>query len=91
MNTRVIVLTIIIILLLFVSGAIASAYSGQISDGIVYQAETGLTSGNGYHLTPLTWQVEGAVGGGSYILDVLVAPELNGNGCCCSYLPCVRR
>jgi hypothetical protein len=90
MNTRMIVLTIIIILLLFVSGAIASAHTGQMGADIPYRVEISLASGNGYHLTPLTWRVEGAVSGGSYLLAVS-APELNGSGCCCSYLPCISK
>jgi hypothetical protein len=44
---------------------------------------------HGYQLTHLTWQVSGEVSGGGYSLQSPSSPTLRGNGCCCTYLPCV--
>lgn len=48
-------------------------------------------SGGRYHLTGATWRVSGTVGGGGYHLQGPASPALTGNGCCCTYLPCVLR
>jgi hypothetical protein len=42
-------------------------------------------------LQPLapTWNVQGVSSGGDYRLENLNAPLLTGNGCCCTYLPCI--
>ena len=36
-------------------------------------------------------QVEGSTSGGGYRLLGPASPTLRGNGCCCTYLPCVLR
>ena len=48
-----------------------------------------MASGGGYRLTVLAWQVEGSASGGGYRLLGPASPTLRGNGCCCTYLPCV--
>jgi hypothetical protein len=48
-------------------------------------------TGGSYHLTRLNWQVTGISSAGGYHLQGLHAPALTGNGCCCTYLPCVKR
>ena len=37
------------------------------------------------------WQDGLASTGGRYRLRALAQPVLQGNGCCCTYLPCARR
>jgi hypothetical protein len=48
-------------------------------------------SGGEYLLESSGWQISGASAGGGYLLERPAAPRLNGNGCCCTYLPCVMR
>ena len=48
------------------------------------------SSGGGYHLTALTWQVTGESRAGGYVLRSPQSPSLE-SGCCCIYLPCVRK
>ena len=48
------------------------------------------SSGGGYHLTALTWQATGESSGGGYTLRSPEAPSLE-SGCCCIYLPCIRK
>jgi hypothetical protein len=46
-------------------------------------------SGSGhYHLTRVTGQISS---GGSYYLTGPASPDLTGDGCCCTYLPCIVR
>jgi hypothetical protein len=47
--------------------------------------------GGGYRLTGLAWQFSGIASGGKYRLLGPAAPALRGNGCCCTYLPCIVR
>lgn len=56
-----------------------------------YQVETGTISGGGYQLTNLGSQAGHVSAGGAYRLLGSAAPELQGSGCCCIYLPCVLR
>jgi len=56
-----------------------------------YTVEEGTASGGGYHLASLAWRVEGSPSGGGYRLRGPAAPALRGNGCCCTWLPCVLR
>mgnify|MGYP001824169923 CR=1 FL=1 len=56
---------------------------------------TGAASGGKYRLAGLienqspehAWQVGGGASGGSYNLVSATSTELEGNGCCCTYLP----
>ena len=50
-----------------------------------------ILSGGAYHLESSGWRISGASAGGGYRLDEPTAPSLRGNGCCCTYLPCVMR
>jgi hypothetical protein len=45
-------------------------------------------SGGRYHLTSAAWQVSS---GGGYYLVGPASPGIRGDGCCCTYLPCVFR
>ena len=67
---------------------IALAQGGGHGPTTLYTVEPGAASGGLYHLTGLTWQVDGTVGGGGYRLSP-TAPRLRGSGCCCTYLPCI--
>ncbi len=89
MKIRIAVLVTIVALLLL--GAIALAQSGGGSDPpTLYTVEQGAASGGIYHLASLTWHVDGMAGGTGYLLRP-AGPALRGNGCCCTYLPCVTR
>lgn len=56
-----------------------------------YTVEQGTSSGAGYRLTSLAWQVEGTASGSGYRLLGPAAPTSSENGCCCTYIPCVLR
>ena len=92
---RTVVLTAMVILLLLSgidlqTGSSAVTQSSGRDPLAWYTVEQVTTSGGGYHLTNLVWHVNGAACGGSYCLNS-ANPGLRGNGCCCSYLPCVLR
>jgi hypothetical protein len=95
MKTRIIILLAIVALLLI--GCVALAQSSGPPSG--YVVIPGTASGGHYRLTSLSWQVSGASSGGGYrLLPALsgaeggpASPTLRGNGCCCTYLPCVLR
>lgn len=44
-----------------------------------------------YHLENLRWQFDGTAHGGLYQLLSPQQPTLRGNGCCCTFLPCLQR
>ncbi|MFQ6101351.1 MAG: hypothetical protein ACE5OS_08975 [Anaerolineae bacterium] len=71
--------------------AVALAQPGGPDPAPWYVVEKGAASGGHYHLTSLAWQVEGAAGGEGYRLLSPASPTLRGNGCCCTYLPCLLR
>lgn len=50
-----------------------------------------ISSGGAYRLASLSWQVGGVAGSESYQLSGQRTPTLRGNGCCCTYLPCVAQ
>ena len=52
---------------------------------------TWTAAGGGYQLTTVTWTAPVIAQGGSYTLLSPDTPTLTGNGCCCAYLPCLRR
>jgi hypothetical protein len=90
MKIRTAILTFIVVLLLL--GTIVPAQSRECDPPAWhYTIEQGAASGAGYRLTGLTWRVEGTANGGGYRLLGPASPTLRGNGCCCTYLPCVLR
>ncbi len=89
MKARVIVLAALIILLL--AGSAALAQPEKQAQPTWYMVERGITSGGGYHLLGLAWQVNGAASGGKYHLLNPLSPAGSENGCCCTFLPCVLR
>jgi hypothetical protein len=89
MKTRTAIPAVIVALLLL--GSVAAAQSGGHDPPAWYTVERGMASGGGYRLTGLSWRVEGIASGGGYHLLGPASPTLRGNGCCCTYLPCVLR
>ncbi|MDH7484853.1 MAG: hypothetical protein QHJ81_01095 [Anaerolineae bacterium] len=81
-------LTLLVLLLLV--GAVL-AQPGGPGPAVWYTVEEGMASGGGYRLTGLAWQFSGIASGGKYRLLGPAAPALRGNGCCCTYLPCIVR
>jgi len=81
---------LLVIALLAVGGA-ALAQTGGPDPGQAMSVQAGTSTGGGYHLTSLAWQVSGAAVGGDYTLAIPYAPALRGSGCCCTYLPCILR
>jgi len=85
---RTAILITTIVLLLLASVALAQS-SGGSDPPTLYTVEQGKASGEGYRLTSLAWRVEGSASGGGYRLLGPASPTLRGNGCCCTWLPCV--
>ena len=56
-----------------------------------YTVKQGVSTGGGYRLSGLAWQVDGAASGRGYRLLGPAGPMSSENGCCCTYLPCVLR
>jgi hypothetical protein len=81
----------IAIVALLLLGTVALAQSGGPNPPTLYTVEQGAASGGGYHLTSLAWQVSGEISGENYRLLGPAVPTLRGNGCCCTYLPCILR
>jgi hypothetical protein len=77
---------------LFLSGA-ASAQTGA-RPPLAWHVQAGAASGGSYRLAGLAWQIDGApAAGGRYMLQPAApeSPALRGNGCCCVFLPCLRK
>ena len=91
MNKHIFATAVIaLVCVLLVAGATSAQSSGQPSPPW-YTVEQDRASGGRYHLTSLSWHVSGATSGGGYRLLSPSSPTLRGNGCCCTYLPCVLR
>ena len=84
-------ITIAVLVCLLLLPGVALAQAGGYGPTTLYSVRPGAASGGAYRLTGLTWQVEGTAGGGGYRLLAPTAPRLRGNGCCCTWLPCVVR
>jgi hypothetical protein len=89
MNTRIVVLTFLLVLL--VSGKMTLAQSGEREPPIWPAVEQVTSIGGGYFHTNLGWTVSGAASGGDYRLSGPTRATLRGDGCCCTWLPCVLR
>jgi hypothetical protein len=93
MPTKRILPTIRVILLLFLVAILLSSVSagaGALSTP-PYQVETATIAGGNYQLTSFGAQADPVAIGGAYLLLGPSAPELQGSGCCCTYLPCILR
>jgi hypothetical protein len=89
MKMRIVILIVVLALLL--GGSAAMARSSEQGSPALRAAQQDMMSGEGYHLTRLTWQVSGAASGTGYSLVSPGGPTGTGTQCCCSYLPCVLR
>jgi len=104
MKTRTAILIAIVALLLL--GSVALAQPDDRTSGTWFCVEPASAAAQGYRLTSVTlrqafgvspqanaqgsaWRVSGTASGGGYRL--LEAPALTGSGCCCTYLPLIRR
>ena len=89
MKVRIVILVVVLALLL--GGSVVMAQSAEQGSPALHAAQQSVMSGEGYHLTRLTWQVSGAASGTGYSLVSPGSPASTGTQCCCSYLPCVQR
>lgn len=87
----------VILFLLITSALLWSSAAGASSTHAAdpKPATTAILSGGSYRLTTVTWQAPLVAQGERYAL-LAPAPspdtaDLQGSGCCCIYLPCVRR
>ena len=69
-------------------GNVAAAQSGG-PVGYVVEADT--VSGGDYQLTGQGASAAVEMSGGAYRLQGGIQPMLRGNGCCCTYVPCILR
>jgi hypothetical protein len=80
-------ITLLLILLAFV---LLGTGAGALSTPR-YQVEAGTLAGGSYQLTSFGPQADNVSAGGAYRLLGPSALDLNGSGCCCTYLPCIMR
>ena len=73
---------------LLLGGSAAAAQSGG---PVGYVVEPDTASGGDYQLTGQGTLVSVEMSGGAYRLQGGIQPMLRGNGCCCTYLPCILR
>ena len=71
-------------------GRLTQAQSTEPPVPVQYIVAQGVASGGNYQLTSSAWQVSGASDGGVYHLTKPASPNAI-EGCCCLYLPCLRR
>ncbi len=91
MKTQTVALVFLAVVVLLLLGGVALAQSGERSPTVWYAVQHGTVSGSGYHLTSSAWQVSGTASGTGYHLLSPASPTLRGNGCCCTFLPCMLR
>jgi hypothetical protein len=91
MKPRTVVILALVVILLLASWAIASARTSPNGEVNSYKVESGLVTGNGFQLLNLNWQVSGALRGEKYLMPDPAASPSAASGCCCTYLPCVKR
>jgi hypothetical protein len=82
MRLRITLLLILLALVFLSTGA------GALS-APRFQVEAGTVAGRGYHLTSSGLEADNVSAGGAYRLLGPSAPEQQGSGCCCTYLPCL--
>ena len=91
MNKHIFATAVIALVCVLLLAGAALAQSGSQPSPSSYVVEKGRASGGRYHLTSVSWYVSGTASGGGYRLLSPSSPTLRGNGCCCTYLPCVLR
>ncbi len=81
MKTRIIILLAVIGIALLIAGlALARTHTAAAA-----------TAPARYHLNGSPWQPHGVSTGGEYRLASSAGPSQTGNGCCCTFIPCMRR
>ena len=88
MKTRLVIAVVVVALLLLCSASVGAQSLGK-DPPVWYQVERGALSGGRYHLASLSWEFDGPASGDGYRLFSPTGPALRGNGCCCTFLPCV--
>lgn len=89
MKTRIVILPALLALLLLVNAPLAWSATRESAQVDVTALDSAFAGD--YRLTCVNWRVSGVASGGGYRLASLSAPTLTGNGCCCTYLPLIRR
>lgn len=86
MKKKIPILIMIALMATLLASSVVSARSNSIG------AVPALTAQGGrYYLSIASWQVSGSMHGAGYTLQGPAGPALTGNGCCCTFLPCVRK
>jgi hypothetical protein len=91
MKPRIVIIFILVIILLLASWAIAWARTSPDGETSSYKVESGLAAGEGYQLIHLNWQISGTPRGEGYLISAPTASSSITSGCCCTFLPCVKR
>lgn len=92
MKSKLILLVALVILLVLAGGVLAQPNpSSSPHSAQWYSVEQSTLTGNNYHLASRVWQFDPQASGGDYRLQSLTTPDLRGNGCCCTFLPCQWR
>lgn len=93
MKRMVIFLAVVLLLsgVVLQTAASAVVQTGEHNLITRYSVEQTTSSGEGYRLATLAWQVDGTASGSGYILRSPTGPNLRGNGCCCTFIPCLLR
>ncbi|NOZ28318.1 MAG: hypothetical protein GXP39_09745 [Chloroflexi bacterium] len=83
------VIAIVVLACLLLAGVVLAQPSRQSGSPTLYTIGPGVASSDLYRLIGVSWDVDGTASGGGYRLLDPSGPALRGNGCCCTYLPCV--
>jgi len=91
MKTRITFLIVVLVGTLLVTGIGLQSTTPAVAQG-GGSTQPGVTALSGAHYRLVSLDAGGNIlAGGGYMLLGPVAPELQGSGCCCTYLPCVLR
>jgi hypothetical protein len=91
MKPRTVVVFALVVILLLASWVIAVARTSPNGDPGSYKVESGIVTGKGFQLLNLNWQVSGALRGETYLKPDPASASSITSGCCCTFLPCVKR
>ena len=86
---RVAILVLVVAFLVLAGAGLAQPGDSELPPPYVVEADT--VSGGDYQLTGQGASAAVEMSGGAYRLQGGVQPMLRGNGCCCTYLPCILR
>jgi hypothetical protein len=84
-------IALLLVIALLAMGSATLVQAGGPDPAQAMSVQPGTITGGNYHLTNRAWHVSGSATGGDYTVDAPYQPELRGNGCCCTYLPCTMR